>query len=42
MHKAFCTVSQKIRTPVTFWHNSTNTALMSIKRGMENMRLILN
>jgi len=35
-------VSQDTQTPVTFWHNFTNTALMSVILGTENLRLILN
>jgi len=40
-HNAY-TPCLKNRTPVTFWHNFINTALMSIMIGMENLRLILN
>jgi len=36
------TVCQKSRTPVTFWYNCANTALMSVIPGMENLNLILN
>jgi len=32
----------KTRTPVTFCHNFTNTALMSVILGIENLHLILN
>jgi len=33
---------QKTQTPVTFWRNFTNTALVLIILGVENLHLIFN